>query len=53
MNTALEKTYRLSSFCLFYPVVELTPSLGSKIFEQHAHEIGSTPKQIWEHDVSS
>jgi hypothetical protein len=37
----------------FTAAVELTPSLGSKIFEQHAHEIGSTPKQLWEHDVSS
>jgi hypothetical protein len=36
----------------FTAAQELTPSLGSKIFEQHAQEIGSTPKQLWEHDVS-
>jgi hypothetical protein len=28
---------------------ELTPSLGSKIFEEHAHDMHGTPKQLWEH----
>jgi len=32
---------------------ELTPSIGSKIFEQHARDMGNQPKQIWEQGASS
>ena len=31
---------------------ELTPSLGSRIFETHARDMHSTPKQLWEHSNS-
>jgi hypothetical protein len=34
----------------FTAAQELVPSPGSKIFEQHAREIGNTPKQLWEYD---
>jgi len=36
----------------FIAAQELTPSLGSKIFEKYAGEIANTPKQLWEHDNS-
>jgi hypothetical protein len=37
----------------FLAAQELTPSLGSKIFERHAHQMANTPKQLWEHDIST
>jgi hypothetical protein len=37
----------------FAAAVELIPSLGSKIFEQHVHEMRDTPKQLWEHSTGS
>jgi hypothetical protein len=33
----------------FTAAIELTPSSGSKIFEQHAHDMETSPKQFWEH----
>ena len=37
----------------FTAAIELTPSLGSKIFEQHAYEMRDTPKRLWENPTSS